>query len=588
MKVEDKDLISVQQARQLAERAYQAEEVLKDFSQEQVDKIVAAMAKAAERNARRLAEMAVEETGYGKVADKTIKNLFTAVDVYNYIKDLKTCGVIGENKKKKVVDIAVPAGVIVAIIPSTNPTSTAIFKILCALKGRNTIILSPHPHAVRCTVEVARVMYEAALQAGAPEGCINWMDVVTLEGTTELMKHRRTDLILATGGMGLVRAAYSSGKPAFGVGPGNVPAFIERTADVPKAVRDVLAGKTFDNGTLCSSEQSLVCDKPVEARVLEELKKNGAHMLNDQELEQLNRLIQLPNKTLNPAIVGKSPQVIANMAGFSVPPEVVCLVGRPGGVGKDYPLSMEKLSPILAFYAEDGWEAACRRCIEILSFFGLGHTMAIHSNDQRIIMEFGLHKPAYRICVNTPATHGSVGLTTGVPPSMTLGCGTPGGNITSDNITPLHLINIKRLAFETRPVESIRYEAVQGQTASLETARPPVAPLVASPSTNPMPSSSGVGLAREVIRSVVEEYLSQKTNLVQSTPKVPPPVSVAPAKAAVASGPAADFVCEDDVRQAVAKRQKIVISARTIVTPSARDLGQEKKVFVWTEETSHQ
>ena len=356
--LEDKDLVSIQRVRNLVERAHRAALDFKDFPQEHVDQIVAAMAKAAEREARRLAEMAVEETGYGKVEDKTIKNLFCCVDVYEYIKDLRTCGVIYENKEKKVIDIAVPAGVIAVITPTTNPTSTAIFKILCALKGRNTVVLSPHPYAVRCTGETARLMNDAALKAGAPEGCINWLDTVTLDATNELMTHGKTSLILATGGSSLVRAAYSSGKPAFGVGPGNVPAFIERTADTAKAVRDIIAGKTFDWGVLCSSEQALVCDKVVTEPVLQELEKNRAYLLNDQELEKLDNLIQTPAKTLNPAIVGKAPQVIAEMAGFSVPDDVICLVGRPGGVGRDYPLSMEKLSPILGFFEEDGWKRA--------------------------------------------------------------------------------------------------------------------------------------------------------------------------------------------------------------------------------------
>ncbi|MBI4446254.1 MAG: acetaldehyde dehydrogenase (acetylating) [Acidobacteria bacterium] len=577
--VEDKDLISIQQARHLVERSCQAGEKLKDFTQEQVDSIVAAMASAAEKNAQRLAQMAHEETGYGKVADKTVKNLFCAVDVHNYVKDLKTCGVVSENKPKGITEIAVPAGVIAAIIPSTNPTSTAIFKILCSIKGRNTIVLSPHPKAVRCTVETARLMYEAALQSGAPEDCITWMDVVTLEGTSELMKHPGTNLILATGGPGLVRAAYSSGKPAFGVGPGNVPAFIERTADVPKAVRDIVAGKTFDNGTLCSSEQSIVCDLPIENQVIEELRKNGAHFLSEEETEKLGRLVQLPNKALNPAIVGKSPQTIAAMAGFSVPEHIVCLLGRPKGVGREHPLSMEKLSPILGFFVEDGWEAGCRRCIEILNFYGLGHTMSIHSRDPRVILEFGLHKPAYRICVNTPATHGSVGLTTGVPPSMTLGCGTPGGNITSDNITPLHLINIKRLAYEIRPLNSIPYLSA-GK-------RVPGGVPECSSCSDKAPLKVDSEIVRQVIRSVVEDYLNQKKTPfpapVTKSGGVPPVAERAekgdgPQTPAV--GTPVAFVCEDDVRRAVAKKEKIVIGARTIVTPAARDLGEAKGVFL--------
>ena len=577
--LEDKDLVSIQQARTLVENAHQALLTFKNFSQQQVDQIVMNMADKVKKHARRLAEMAVEETGYGKVEDKTIKNLFAAVDVYRYIKDMKTCDVIAENKKKRVVDIAVPAGVIAVITPTTNPTSTAIFKILCALKGRNTVVVSPHPNAVQCTCEAARIMYEAALQAGAPEDCINWIETVTLEGTTALMKHRKTDLILATGGPGVVRAAYSSGKPAFGVGPGNVPAFVERTADVAKAVRDIVTGKTFDWGVLCSSEQALVCDQPIKAQVLEELSKNGAYCLNDEELRKLNQLVQLPTKGLNPAIVGKSPQIIAEMAGFSIPAEIVCLVGRPGGVGKDYPLSMEKLSPILAFYEENGWEAACQRCIEILSFGGLGHTMSIHSNDQHVIMQFGLYKPAYRICVNTPSAHGSVGLTTGVPPSMTLGCGTPGGNITSDNITPLHLINTKRLAFEIRTIDQIQFQSAD-ELVSASTDR------VKRPAVQDE-SEENVSNVRGSVRDVVDRFFKQKINRSEpSSQAIQKEFSESSAKffsleEKVPFGPVAEFVCEDDVRQALVNKNKIVVNSNTIITPSARDLGSEKNVFVW-------
>ncbi len=571
--VEDKDLISIQQARCLIEKAERAEQLFKTFSQEQVDHIVEVMAKAAEQQAGRLASMALEETGYGKAEDKTIKNLFSSGDVYRYIKDLKTCGVVAENKDKRVVDIAVPVGVIVAITPSTNPTSTAIFKLLCAIKGRNTVVLSPHPHAARCTGETARVMYEAALSAGAPVDCIKWMDVVTMEGTQELMRHRKTGLILATGGAALVRAAYSSGKPAFGVGPGNVPAFIERTAGVPKAVGDVLTGKTFDWGVLCSSEQSLICDKPIEEQVLEELEQKGAHLLNREELEKLNKLIQLPSKTLNPAIVGKAPQLIAKMAGFSVPAHVVCLVGRPDGVGRNHPLSMEKLSPILAFYTVDGWKEGCERSIEILSFGGLGHTMVIHSQNKQVIMEFGLHKPAYRICVNTPATHGSIGLTTGVPPSMTLGCGTPGGNITSDNITPLHLINIKRLAYELRPASAIRYPSVQpSRIKPTRTIR------------NDKRSALETTEVRSVVRDLVDDYFKRKRELNIASKKSSSPAAEASGTPKdLPTGPPVEFVSEDDVRQALASKKKIVVNAKTILTPSARDLAEGKSVLVWEE-----
>ena len=572
--VKDKDLLSVQEARDLLTRAERAGELLSQFNQEQVDRLVGAMAEAARAEAGRLAELAVEETGRGKVADKTIKNLFSAIDIYGYMRDLKTCGVISENKEKGVVEIAVPVGVIAAILPTTNPTSTAIFKILAAIKSRNPVVLSPHPQAVRCTAETARIMYEAARKAGAPEGCIGCVRNVTLQGTTELMQNPKSRMILATGGPGLVKAAYSSGKPAFGVGPGNVPAFIERTANVRKAVRDVVAGRTFDHGLLCPSEQAIVCDLPVEEEVLQELQKNRAHFLDDREQARLEKVVQLPRGGLNTAIVGKSPQFIAEMAGFTVPDDVACLVGRPRGVGREHPLSMEKLSPILAFYVEDGWEAGCRRCIEILNYGGLGHTMSIHSSDEDIIMEFGLHMPAFRICVNTSSTHGSVGLTTGVPPSMTLGCGTPGGNITSDNITPLHLINIKRVAYEIRRVEDISFDGVEVPTPVEE------APHEAIEKAAQVDPDAGL---REIVRTVVGDYVREQ----QAAPPAPPreaapattpaPLSWEPAL----PGPPRDFVCEDDVRQALRSGSKIVVSSRTIITPSALDAAEGRKIFVW-------
>ncbi len=572
--VKDKDLLSIQEARDLLERAERAGDLLREFTQEQVDRVIEAMAEAARAQAGRLAELAVEETGRGKVSDKTIKNLFAAVNIYGYIRDLKTCGVISQNKEKGVVEIAVPVGVVAAIVPMTNPTSTAIFKILATIKGRNPVVLSPHPQAVQCTAETARIMYEAARKAGAPEDCIGCVRNVTRQGTTELMHNRKSRMILATGGPGLVKAAYSSGKPAFGVGPGNVSAFIERTADVSKAVRDVVAGKTFDNGLLCSSEQAMVCDLPLEEEVLLELKKNRAHLLDDGEQERLEKVVQLPQGGLNTAIVGKSPQVIAEMAGFTVSDEVVCLVGRAHGVGREHPLSMEKLSPILAFYVEDGWEAGCRRCIEILNYGGLGHTMSIHSRDEDVIMEFGLHKPAYRICVNTPATHGAIGLTTGVPPSMTLGCGTPGGNITSDNITPLHLINIRRLAYETRSVEDITFDRVELTTPAEEK------PDEVIGKADQTATRTGV---RKIVRAVIEDFVREQQTAPAVVPREPaPPARSGPVpRAKVLAGPVRDFVCEDDVRQALRDGRKITVSARTIMTPSALDAAEGRKVFIW-------
>src|SRR5207253_1426102 len=302
---------------------------------------------------------------------KTLKNLFCADDVYRAIRPMKTVGIVNEDKEKRVFEVASPIGVIAAIIPSTNPTSTTIYKALIALKGRNAIVFSPHPSATRCINDTAKLIADAAERAGAPRGVISCMRVSTMEGTQELMKHPLTALILATGGTGLVRAAYSAGKPAFGVGPGNVPSYIEKTADIAKAVADILTGKCFDNGTLCSSEQAIICDEAIRDSVLEELKKQGAHCCNPQEKAQLERTIQTPRRTLNTKIVGKSAVKIAEMAGFTVPPGTRALVAPAEGVGPDHPMSMEKLSPTLAFYVVKDWREGCAKCIEILNFGGL-------------------------------------------------------------------------------------------------------------------------------------------------------------------------------------------------------------------------
>ncbi|HYE66205.1 MAG TPA: aldehyde dehydrogenase family protein, partial [Pyrinomonadaceae bacterium] len=446
----DKDLVSVQQARDLVEAAHRAQVELARFDQNKIDRICEAMAKAALREAARLGAMAVEETGYGIPADKQEKNRFAAEDVWNYFRSLRTVGVVSESKD--VVEIASPRGVVAGIIPSTNPTSTAIFKCLIAIKSRNAIVLSPHPSAARCINETVRVVREAAMKEGLPADAIGCMTTATIEGTEALMKHKQTAVILATGGIGLVRAAYSSGKPAFGVGPGNVPVFVERTADVVKAVRDILTGTCFDNGTICASEQAVVVDAPIEKAVREQFKAQGGHFLSAAEADQLSKVVVTPQRSLNPAIVGKSVEVIAKMAGLSVPPGTRCLIADVGGVGRDHPLSMEKLSPILAFYVEDGVERAAARCFEVLSYGGMGHTAGVHTRSREAAIAYGQEMPASRVTVNTPTTHGAIGFSTALPPSMTLGCGSWGGNVTSDNVSPLHLMDIKRVAFETRAV----------------------------------------------------------------------------------------------------------------------------------------
>ncbi|MCL4523149.1 MAG: aldehyde dehydrogenase family protein, partial [Acidobacteria bacterium] len=359
MTLRDRDLLSVQEARELVARAAAAQKIFAAFSQEQVDAIVAACAEAASAASEQLARLAVEETGFGNVPDKIIKNHLAAVEVHNAIRGMKTVGVLREDREKGLVEVATPVGVVGAVIPCTNPTSTTIYKTLISIKARNAVVLSPHPSAARCICETAAVLSRAALKAGAPEGLIGCMAHTTMQGTQELMRHREVGVILATGGTGLVRAAYSSGKPSYGVGPGNVPAYIERTANVRKAVADILAGKTFDYGTICSSEQAIVCDDHIRDLVLEECRRQGAYFLSAEEAEKVGALVYRPGATApNPQIVGKPATMLAEMAGIKVPAQTRVLIARLTAVGREYPLSAEKLSPILAFYSVANTSAA--------------------------------------------------------------------------------------------------------------------------------------------------------------------------------------------------------------------------------------
>jgi acetaldehyde dehydrogenase (acetylating) len=450
----DRDLISIQEAREALERASEAQKKFAAFSQEQVDAVVEACAEAATAAAEQLARTAVEETGYGNVPDKIIKNQLASVDVPRAIRGMKTVGIIRQDREKGILEIAEPVGVVAAIIPSTNPTSTTIYKTIISLKARNAIVLSPHPSAMRCICEAVGILQRAALKMGAPEGLIICLAHPTMQGTQELMKSRQVGVILATGGLGLVRAAYSSGRPAFGVGPGNVPAFIERTADVCKAVADIFAGKTFDYGTICSSEQSIVAEEAVTAKVLEECKQQGAYFLSPEETGKLGALVfRAGSAAPNPQIVGRAATVLAQLAGIKVPAVTRVLIARLDGVGREFPLSGEKLSPILAFYSVANLAAGIELCTRLLHYGGLGHTSAIHSQSEASVKQFGLAVPAYRVVVNSSAVHGSIGYSTNLFPAMTLGCGSPGGNITSDNIGPQHLMNIKRVAWESRGVE---------------------------------------------------------------------------------------------------------------------------------------
>jgi acetaldehyde dehydrogenase (acetylating) len=577
----DKDLESVQEARSLAAAAHAAFQQFEHFSEEQVERILTEISKVGIANAAMLAKLAHEETGYGTVEHKTMKNLFCARDVYEAMKPMKTTGIISENKEKKIFEVASPIGVIAAIVPSTNPTSTAIYKALIALKGRNVIVFSPHPSAARCINETARLLIEASERAGAPRGVISCMKIPTLEGTEELMKHPLTSLILATGGTGLVKAAYSAGKPAFGVGPGNVPTYIERTADIPKAVRDILTGKCFDNGTLCSSEQSIVCDEAVRDQVLAELKAQGAHICSASEKALLEKTIQTPRRTLNTKIVGKSAEKIAELAGFAVAAGTRAVVAHAAGVGLDHPISMEKLSPVLAFYVVKDWQEGCAKCIEILKFGGLGHTLSVHTRDEEVVRQFGLKKPAFRIVVNTPAALGAVGYTTNLFPSMTLGCGAPGGNITSDNISPLHLINVKRVAYGVREVATPATPMTLKAAAVMTPARPVIEKIIdqwlGGRSSSGEPNRATASPAPAVAAPIAPPLQSFK----QLEPNAET-ASKAEVRRAEVSIPrkSVAFVCEEDVRNAMQSHTQIVVGKKTIITPSARELAEAHEVFI--------
>lgn len=464
----DKDLASIQEARTLVKKAYEAQQLFKDFSQEQVDKIIKAMAEAGYLASEKLAKLAVEESGFGKYEDKIIKNRFGTKNVYESIKDLKSAGIVDIAENGKVIKIAVPMGVVCALVPSTNPTSTAMYKALISLKCRNAIVASPHPRTANCTYEALKILSDASIEAGAPEGLIQCMQNPTIEGTEALMHDKLIAVILATGSNPMVKAAYSSGKPAYGVGSGNVPAFIERTADYKKAVADIIYGTTFDNGTLCSSEQAMIVDLPLKEKVIEEAKAQGCYFVNADEKEKLANVVQKDFR-INPDIVGKPAKFIADLAGFRVPDATKVLVATCYDVGRKEPLSMEKLSPVLAFYTVDGWLEGCHKCIELLKFGGIGHTMVIHSNDEPIIMKFALEKPAFRILVNTVGSIGAVGYTTSLTPSMTLGPGTWGGSIISDNVSAKHLMNIKSLAFETEPINKGQSVTSFSKTKSAKT-----------------------------------------------------------------------------------------------------------------------
>jgi acyl-CoA reductase-like NAD-dependent aldehyde dehydrogenase len=601
----DSDLVSIQEVRAKVDRAYAAFQLFRKFNQQQVDAIVEAMAEAARVHARRLAEIAVEETGYGKVEDKVIKNLLSADLLPKAIRGMKTIGVLRELREEKVIEIGVPVGVVAAILPTTNPTSTAIYKAIIAVKAGNAIVLSPHPRARRCTCETAAVMAEAAKKAGAPDGLVECIGTATIEGTNALMKHPRTGVILSTGGSSIVKAAYSSGKPAFGVGPGNVPVLLDASYSAAECAKGVIAGKTFDYGTICSSEQTLVATEDRRAQVMEALKTQRAHICTAEQGEALAKLLITDRWTIHPDCVGQAPEKIARMAGFEVAAGTSILAVEIGGIGKQHPLSMEKLSPVLSLLFVKDWEAQIRSCQAILKFGGLGHTCGIYSNDDARIREYGLRMPAFRVVVNSPTPLGSTGVTTNLQPAMTLGCGAMAGNVTGDNVGPQHLMNIKRVAYVARTAHEAFPDA--GLTRSnARPAAPPAAILArgAAPGRDEVISAVERYLAHRgldpprasgsaaYVESIVDEFLAARRGGVAA------PAPAGSAQASCACGPEAappgkpaatapasisPFVCEADVRGAIKNSQKIFIGPKTIVTPAARDLANAHDILVTAE-----
>ena len=464
----DKDLRSIQEARRLIESCFTAQEKFLDFSQEQVDRICKAMADAAYQAAERLGRMATEETTFGVPGHKTLKNQLASRGVWDSIKAVKTVGVIREDRATGVVEIGWPMGVVAALSPSTNPTSTLIHNTLIAVKARNGIVNAPHPSSWRCCLEAARVMADAGEAAGMPAGLVGCMSSISLPGTQELMRHAKTAVILATGGSDMVRAAHSMGKPAYGVGPGNVPCYVDRSADIKAAASLIVSSKAFDNSVICATEQAVVADKPIAAALRAEMERLGAYFVDPTQAAALGRVLFFANGAINPKSVGQTPQTLARMADIRIPEGARILVAPLSRVGQDEPLSGEKLTTVLGWYEVDGWQAGCERCIEMIRFGGRGHSLVIHAADEGVIMDFGLKKPVFRLLVNTMGTLGSVGMTTGVMPALTLGSGGIGGAISGDNITTTHLLNIKRLAY---PIKAPPTQAMVGAAAVQPAAR---------------------------------------------------------------------------------------------------------------------
>ena len=465
----DKDLAARQEARELARQAASAQKELAQMTQEKLDAIVEAVAKAFSREAAALAEMAVRETGFGNIEDKTVKNRFASESVADAVRGMKTVGILREDEENKLWEIGVPVGVIAAIVPSTNPTSTVCYKALIALKSGNAIVFSPHPKAICATRRAAQIVSQAAEQAGAPKGSVACLSIPSLQGCQELMGAKEVNLILATGGPAMVKAAYSSGKPAIGVGAGNGPAYIHRSADVRRAVGCILRSKTFDNGTVCASEQSIIVEASMEEAVLRETKAQGFYLMETQQAKDLAKLLFKPNGALNPEVVGKPALELARMAGFQVPQGTKILMAREREAGPSVPYSMEKLCPVLAFYVMENDNAVLQKVMEVLTHEGSGHTFAMHAQDRDAVRRFARHVPVSRFLVNTPAALGGIGASTELFPALTLGCGAVGGSSSSNNISPLDLINIRRVAWDSEQPQPRKTVQVDSQLVELLT-----------------------------------------------------------------------------------------------------------------------
>ncbi len=455
----DADLKSIAAARRAADSAFEAYRAFLGTDPAQVDAIVDAMARAIEPEAERLGQMAVEETGYGNVPDKRVKNLFNALSVADYLRDVTTLGLLWRDDATKIAAFGEPMGVVAALIPVTNPTSTIIYKVLSAVKAGNAIVCAPHPRGVSCGIETVRIMARVAEQMGAPKGLIQCLDTVTIQGTAELMKHRRTSVVMATGGPAMVKAAYSSGKPTLAVGAGNVPCYVHKSKarDLVEVAEMIVTSKSFDYGTACVSEQAVVADPEIARDLRHELKLKGAYFCTPAEADRLAGVIFKGVQAMDPEKVGQSPQALADAAGFSIPPRTRCLVSEETEVGWQRPLSAEKLNPVLAYYAAKSTDHGIELAQSIAKFEGWGHSSVIHSDDPEIVARFAT-VPTGRVLVNTPGIMGGMGYSTDLEPSFMLGTGTWSGSITSDNVTALHLINIKRVAYESRPWRDIYEE----------------------------------------------------------------------------------------------------------------------------------